>query len=117
MLCNECSNRGICVKLCKEAEYFVNQDYIKRSSYERLECELKHNIEEIIENDYPEVETDLSLNDWKYFVKHYKMTRKQKRYIFLKYWKYLSYKNIGKKCSVDPSSVIRTIKRFLEKSQ
>ena len=114
-LCNECNKKKSCVKLCPRAREYADIDHIKRNGNEMLNCDRGIDIDEIIIKDYPEGEIDLNIEDWKYFIKHYEMTRKQKRYIFLKYWKHLSYRDIGKKCSVDSSSVIRTIKRFLEK--
>lgn len=102
------------MKLCPPLQKHLRKK-VEVPRREVLECELGINIEEVVEGrDYPESEIELNLNDWKHFVKKYKITKKQKKYIFLSYWKHLSDTDIGKKCGVSQQTVEKTIRRFID---
>lgn len=114
MLCLTCNKKKSCVKLCQQAEEYVNQDYVKRNRNEQLECERSIGNDEIEQIDFPESLIELNLEDWRSFVGAYKMTKIQKRYLFLKYWKYMSLTEIGKRYKRSPATVYLTIRRFLD---
>lgn len=118
MYCKTCKKRGQCKEICSELQTHLKNDVeVKRR--EVLECELKKiNFEEVkTEEEWPEGEIELNIEDWKFFVKKYKTTKKQKRYIFLRYWKHLSFRLIGKKYNVSWQTVDQTIRRFKEKNR
>lgn len=108
MLCNECTKRNNCVKMCKSLEKHLKKD-IEVSRRERLECEIKPNIEEIIGDDFPAGEIELNTSDWLYMLKHNTLTKLQRKYIYLYYWKRLSYKQIGKKYKVSKQNICEII--------
>lgn len=116
MNCTNCSKYNQCTKICPALEEYINQDHVKRNRNERLECERESNINDMIKKDYPESEIELSVKDWIYFVKNYQITKKQKRYLFLKYWKCLSFTDISKKYKISVQTVEQTIKRFVQKN-
>ena len=117
MYCNQCPKRDQCIEICPELKIHLKND-IEVSRREALECELGINIDEVVEKtEWPEGLPELNTNDWVYFVGKYKMKRQKKRYIFLRYWKYLSFRLIGKKCRVSWQTVEQTIKRFKEKNK
>jgi len=57
--CKKCGKRDTCIKLCKEAEEYVNQDYIERE--EQLANFNIENLEEKIDpDDFDPFDDDLS---------------------------------------------------------
>ena len=109
-LCNKCDKRNTCIELCSEAEEYVSKDTIFRR--ELLECDMEMVIDEVIkEEDYPEGCVELDVKDWVYMLKNSKMTKLQRKYVYLHYWKWLSYSSIGRKYKVSKQSVAAAVKR------
>ena len=111
MLCQICDKRNTCTKLCVGAEEYIKKN-IEVSRRETLECELCINIEEVVEEiPYPEGEVELDTKDWICLIRNTKLTKLQKKYIYLYYWKRLSHSVIGNRYKVSKQSVASTIKR------
>lgn len=109
-LCNKCSKRSTCVELCSAAEKYVSKDYVPLR--ELLECDMSMIIEEVIEiEDYPEGCIELDVKDWVYLLKNSNMTKLQRKYVYLHYWKWLSYSCIGRAYEVSKQSVAAATKR------
>lgn len=109
-LCNECKKRNTCTELCQPAEEYVNKDHV--SLRELLECDIDMNIEEVIEEiEYPEGCIELDVKDWVYLLKNSNMTKLQRKYVYLHYWKWLSYSCIGRVYKVSKQSVATATKR------
>lgn len=112
-LCNECPKRARCIELCPRAEEYIDMDYTPRR--EALEGETGIEIDKVVyEAEWPEGEPELNLEDWKYLIKNYKMTSKQKKYIFLRYWKRLFLNEIANKYKVSHQTIDQTIRRFID---
>ena len=110
MYCKTCSKRETCIKLCSPAEEYVSKDHV--SLREILECDIAMNIDEVVEKeDYPEGCIELNVKDWVYLLKHSKMTKLQRKYIYLHYWKWHSYSCIGRMYKVSKQSVAAATKR------
>ena len=111
MYCETCSKRETCVEICAKLQKHLKKD-IEVSRRETLECELCINIEEVVEEiPYPEGEVELDTKDWICLIRNTKLTKLQKKYIYLYYWKRLSHSVIGNRYKVSKQSVASTIKR------
>ena len=109
-LCNKCDKRASCIELCPRAREYVNQDYTKRNWREQLECERKIIIDELVEEEYPEPTIELNTQDWIHLLKNSNMTKLQRKYIYLHYWKHLTYTNIAKRYGVSRQNITEIIK-------
>ena len=85
--CEKCPNRETCQELCQAAENYVNQDYVKKKFL--TVSEFGMDIDNIVPIDFPAGEIELNTKDWIYFTRKYEMTKTQKRYLFLYYWRHL----------------------------
>ena len=114
MYCNQCPKRDQCIEICPALKKYLKND-IEVSRRERLDCEIDSNVEDIIETEYPEGEIELSTKDWIYLIKNNTLTKLQRKYIYLYYWKRLSYYQIGQKYKVSKQSVTAVVKRAKSK--
>lgn len=109
MLCNECPKRDTCIELCEAAEEFVDQDYINRKEALALDFNIYINdieIEPIITIDL------LETKDWIVLLKKVKnLTKKQKRVVYLYYWKGLYQHQIAKKYDTTQSNICNILRR------
>ena len=111
MYCKTCRKRETCVKICAKLQKHLKKD-IEVSRRETLECELGINIEEVVEEiPYPEGEIELGILSWIYLIKNTKLTKLQRKYVYLYYWKRLSHSKIGKRYEVSKQSVTAALKR------
>lgn len=101
-LCNKCDKRGSCIELCELAEEFVSQDHVCRR--EVLASDLNILLEETIID--PIITIDpLETKDWAVLMKVVNLTVKQKRYLFLKFWKNKTYEEIGNKYNTSKHNI------------
>lgn len=101
-LCNECNKRNSCIELCEAAEEFVAQDHVCRR--EVLASDLNILLEETIIG--PIITIDpLETKDWAVLMKVVNLTVKQKRYLFLKFWKNKTYEEIGNKYNTSKHNI------------
>ena len=112
--CDGCQDRSQCQKICRRLQSHLKKD-IEVSRRERLECEIGIEVEEVIENEYPEGEIELSTKDWIHMIKNTKLSKLQRKYLYLHYWKRLSHHKIGQKYKVSKQSVTAVIKRAKSK--
>lgn len=113
-LCTNCPDRDQCIKICSAGEKYINIDYVALNKKEFLSDNVE-SIKGIIE--WPEGELELNLDDWRYLIKNYKITHRQKKFIFLRFWKRLSYSQIGQRYKVSPQAVEQAISRFINKNK
>lgn len=104
ILCENCAQRGDCRALCAEAEAYVGQDYVKlkelpTASLDYTPFELEEGIVELDEN------------DWIYLVRIVKMTKKQKKYTYLHYWKGCSFAEIARRYGTCRQNIYKIIKK------
>ena len=113
MDCQTCSKRDSCVELCSQAEEFVNQDYVPRR--ERLASDLGIPIEEIELTQIITIE-GLKWKDWVILLKKSEpLTKKQKRYLYLVYWKGWTVKKVAKKYHSLSSNISNILARAKKK--
>lgn len=112
-LCNKCDKRNNCIELCESAEEFVNTDYISRR--EQLASDLNIFIDDIEIEPITTIEL-LNTKDWVVLLKRVKnLTKKQKRVVYLYYWKGLYQHKIAKKYNTTQSNICNTLKRARDK--
>lgn len=109
MLCLTCSKRESCIELCVAAEEYVDKDHVKR--VEPLASEHNIDINNIIIESIETIEL-LNVKDWVYLLKKTSnLTKKQKKYLYLYYWKGITQKEISERYSTCPSNVCGIITR------
>ena len=110
--CKECNRRELCVKVCTPLEDHLTKNVeIQRNPNEISFTELGFNELEP-KHPYPEPGIVLTRKDWIYFVRNYHLTPTQKKYLYLYFWKNLTYEQIGNKYNVSHQTVHQTIQRF-----
>lgn len=93
MKCTECPKYKTCTELCEEAEAYANKDYGRLK--EIRAADLGINIENIYIELFDTVDP-LTTGDWLYLMRlQPDLTSLQKRYVYLHYWRRLSYSKIG----------------------
>ena len=112
-LCNKCDKRNSCVELCELAEEFVNTAYISRR--EQLALDLNIFVDDIEIEPITTIDL-LNTKDWVVLLKRVKnLTKKQKRVVYLYYWKGLYQHQIAKKYNTTQSNICNTLQRARDK--
>jgi len=117
-LCKNCPKKPECTKLCEKASKYVNQDYVRKSSYVKREVDYGEMItlsfladsstlthQEMINSDFPLGNSEL------YHIKKANLTTRQYQCLYLYYWSRYNQKDIAKKLKIAQQSVSKHIKR------
>lgn len=112
MYCQTCDKKDQCKEICSELQKHLKDD-IEIHRREVLASELGIIIEDTIIK--PIITIDpLTTKDWSALIKIVNLTTKQKRYLFLKFWKNKTYKQIGNKYNTGKSNIHNIVLRAKE---
>lgn len=108
--CERCPKRNTCIELCVAVETYAGQDYVPQKEI------LVPDIEKVVgiswEDLIPIRENILDVHAWIDLVYHIKMTKKQKKYLYLNCWKKQSKAKIAKRFNTSRQNVSQIIKRI-----
>ena len=112
MYCQTCKKRDQCKEICAALQNHLRED-IEVKRREVLASELGILIEDTIIK--PIITIDpLTSKDWVALVKIVNLTPKQKRYLFLKFWRNKTYKEIANKYDTGKSNIHNIVMRAKE---
>lgn len=126
-LCTKCKNREKCVKLCKQALNYINQDYASlKEVYTKTgeEWELDRHAHDAVINGLTMQEwyggiPELGLWEW-HIIKNIDFTKLQRQCMWLHYWDGLTQEQIAEKFGISQQTVqehIEAAKKKINKDE
>lgn len=118
MLCKICDNRGNCIKLCDEAEEYINIDYV--TCGEIPVSQLGLDINSVIDSPWSDVkEIKLNQDDWNTLIDLLgdELTMKQQHFLRLYYWNGISYASLSRTHNITRQAITNIIQRAKQKIQ